>query len=190
MPDGIGHMAQGHGAQGKLIVGVVTGAHGVRGLVRVKSFTADPADLTAYGPLTDATGTTVFDLTAKGEVKGQILASIAGCTDRNAADALRGTELHLDRALLPETSEEDEFYHADLIGLSCVGSEGESLGTVRAIFDFGSGDMLEVVGEDRKAILYPFTREVVPEIDLKAGSLTVLPPQEAEDEAEEGGSDD
>lgn len=185
MPDGIGNMAQGHRAQSKLIVGVVTGAHGVRGLVRVKSFTADPADLTAYGPLTDATGTKVYDLTAKGEVKGQILASIAGCTDRNAAEALRGTELHLDRDLLPETGEEDEFYHADLIGLTCETAEGTSLGTVRAIFDFGSGDMLEVVDAVRKVSLYPFTRDVVPEIDLDAGRLTLLPPQEAEEIAEE-----
>lgn len=177
MPDGIGMMGM-----RKLVVGVVTGAHGVRGLVRVKSFTADPADLTAYGPLTDASGAETYDLTVKGEVKGQILAAIAGCTDRNAAEALRGTELHLDRDLLPETEEEGEFYHADLIGLDAVDPDGQALGTVRAIFDFGSGDMLEVVDGEGRAELYVFTLDVVPEVDLDARRLTIVPPSAVADD--------
>jgi 16S rRNA processing protein RimM len=168
----------------RIVMGVVTGAHGVRGLVRVKSFTADPADLTAYGPLTDAAGRTEYALTLKGEVKGQLLAAIAGCTDRNAAEALRGTQLYLARALLPETEDGDEFYHADLIGLSARDAAGVELGRVRAVFDFGSGDVLEVLDADGRAVLYPFTRTVVPEIDLAAGTLTVLPPEEASTERE------
>ena len=174
MPDGIGQMVE-----SKLIVGVVTGAHGVRGQLRVKSFTADPADLTAYGPLTDQTGDTVYKLTLKGEVKGQLIASLAGCTDRNAAEALRGTEFYLDRALLPQADEE-EFYHADLIGMAALDGAGTHIGTVRAVFDFGSGDMLEVVGADGSVVLYPFTEAVVPEVDLDAGRLTILPPAEVE----------
>ncbi len=177
MPDGIGIMGK-----RKLVIGVVTGAHGVRGLVRVKSFTADPADLTAYGPLTDASGSKTFDLTVKGDVKGQILAAIAGCADRNAAEALRGTELYLDRDLLPETEEEGEFYHADLIGLDAVGPEGQAMGTVRAIYDFGSGDMLEIVDGEGRAELYAFTSDVVPDVDLEAGRLTIVPPASVEDE--------
>ncbi len=180
MPDGIGQMVG-----NRLVVGVVTGAHGVRGQLRVKSFTADPADLTAYGPLTDASGAVTYDLVLKGEVKGQLIATLAGCTDRNRAEALRGTEFHLDRDLLPE-AEEEEFYHADLIGLVAKNAEGADIGLVRAVFDFGSGDMLEVVAADGTVTLYPFTAEVVPKIELASGSLTILPPVEivADDERE------
>lgn len=179
MPDGLGQMAA-----ERIVMGVVTGAHGVRGLVRVKSFTADPADLTAYGPLTDAGGGTVYALTLKGLVKGQLLAAIEGCTDRNAAEALRGTQLYLERQLLPETEDVDEFYHADLIGLSARDADGAELGRVRAVFDFGSGDVLEVVDADGRAVLFPFTRAIVPDVDLAGGTLTVLPPEETGTEVE------
>ncbi len=181
MPDGV--MMQ---STDKLVMGVITGAHGVRGLVRVKSFAEDPADLTAYGALTDRTGTRTFDLTLKGTVKGQLLAAVDGCADRNAADALRGQELCIDRTLLPAVEDEDEFYHADLIGLSAVDGDGQDLGHIRAVFDFGSGDMLELVGGDGRVSLVPFTRDVVPEIDLDAGRLTVLVPADAPDAVEDG----
>jgi len=162
-------------------MGVVTGAHGVRGLVRVKSFTEDPADLTVYGDLTDRTGSRVFGLTLKGEVKGQLLVAIDGCSDRNAAEALRGQELYIDRSFLPEVEDEDDFYHADLIGLAAVDGTGEVLGHVRAVFDFGSGDMLEVVKVDGAVTLYAFTRDVVPFVDLNAGTLTIVEPIDADD---------
>lgn len=174
MSDRTGQMAK-----RRIMVGVVTGAHGVRGLVRVKSFTTEPAGLIAYGPLTDADGVVSYGLAVKGMVKGQVLAAVTGCTDRRAADALRGAELYLERDLLPEPEDEDEFYHADLIGLAAVAADGMALGTVRAVFDFGSGDMLEVTDADCAATFYPFTRDVVPEIDPAAGTLTVLPPAEA-----------
>lgn len=181
MPDGLGPMTA-----ERIVMGVVTGAHGVRGLVRVKSFTADPADLTAYGPLTDATGRIVYSVTLKGTVKGQLLAAVDGVTERNAAEALRGTQLYLDRARLPETEDAEEFYHADLIGLSARDATGAELGRVRAVFDFGSGDVLEVVDADGRATLYPFSRDVVPEVDLAAGTLTVLPPDEVQDGTQNG----
>ena len=182
MPDGIGQMGQ-----RRLVMGVVTGAHGVRGIVRVKSFTAEPEDLTAYGPLTDASGSRTYGVTVKGNAKGQLLAAIEGCTSRNDADAMKGTEFFIDRDLLPETEDAEEFYHADLIGLTAISAEGEDFGMVRAIFDFGSGDMLEVLGPDGKVALHAFTREVVPEIDLAAGRLTIVPAAEvSERDAEEG----
>jgi 16S rRNA processing protein RimM len=172
VPDGLKQMST-----RRIVMGVVTGAHGVRGLVRVKSFTADAADLTAYGPLTDAQGAKTYDLTPKGMVKGQVLAAIAGCADRTAAEALRGTELYLDRDLLPDADEE-EFYHADLVGLDVVDTDGALVGTVRGVFDFGSGDMLDVVRPDGGSELFEFSQEVVPEIDLDAGRLTVVRPEE------------
>lgn len=185
MPDGIGQMAT-----SRLVVGVVTGAHGVRGNLRVKSFTADPADLTAYGPLTDATGQTVYDLKVTGMVKGQLICVLSDCRDRNRAESLRGLEFYLERDLLPET-DEDEFYHADLIGLDAVRDDGQALGRVRAVFDFGSGDMLEVVQDDGKVALYPFTLAVVPTVDVKAGTVTIVPPEEVDaSRSEEEGSDD
>lgn len=172
MPDGLKQMSS-----RKIVMGVVTGAHGVRGLVRVKSFSDDAASLTAYGPLTDAHGTKTYDLSPKGMVKGQVLASIGGCSDRNAAEALRGTELYLDRDLLP-AAEEEEFYHADLVGLDAVDADGALVGTVRGVFDFGSGDMLDVVLPEGGSELFEFSREIVPEVDLEAGRLTVVRPAE------------
>lgn len=174
MPDGIGQMRQ-----RKLVMGVVTGAHGVRGLVRVKSFTAAPEDLTAYGPLTDASGAKVYGLTVKGFVKGQLLVAIDGCTARSDADALKGTEFFIDRDLLPEIEDGQEFYHADLIGLTVMDADGREIGMVRAVFDFGSGDMLEVLGSDGKVTLHAFTQAVVPEINLDSGRLTIIPAEDA-----------
>lgn len=189
MPDGIGQMAT-----SRLVVGVVTGAHGVRGNLRVKSFTADPADLTAYGPLTDASGQTRYDLKITGVVKGQLIGVLSDCRDRNKAESLRGLEFYLERNLLPET-DDDEFYHADLIGLDAVDGNGAALGSIRAVFDFGSGDMLEVVQGDGKVTLYSFTTEIVPSIDFEGGTVTILPPEEIDatkpsDEAKVEASDD
>lgn len=185
MPDGIGQMGQ-----RRLVMGVVTGAHGVRGLVRVKSFTAVPEDLTAYGPLTDSSGNRVYDLAVKGSSKGQLMVSVGGCESRNDAEAMKGTEFFIDRDLLPEVEDEEEFYHADLIGLSAVDATGADLGMVRAIFDFGSGDMLEVLRSDGTVTLHAFTREVVPTIDLTAGLVTIVPASEVSERDPDDASED
>lgn len=174
----------------RIAVGAVVGAHGVRGLVRVKSYTAEPEDLAAYGPLSDAAGRRRFRLTLKGRSKGLLLAAIEGVADRDAAEALAGTELYLERSALPALEDEDEFYYSDLIGLDALDQEGRSLGRVKAVHNYGAGDLLEIAGAPggggrEGALLLPFTKAVVPEIDLAGGRLVVVPPGEVEAGPEE-----
>ncbi len=166
----------------RVCVAAVAGAHGVRGLVRLKTFTEVPEDALAYGPLSDEAGTRVFRMTAQGRAKELLVAAVEGVADRDAAAALRGTRLYVARAALPAL-EEDAFYHADLIGLAAVDRQGNSLGRVRALYDFGAGDVIELEGADGGLSVLPFTRQVVPEIDLAAGRLVVDPPQEVGGEA-------
>jgi 16S rRNA processing protein RimM len=168
-------MASSDTAAKRLCVGVVTGPHGIRGAVRVKSFTADPADLDAYGPLSDEAGTRRFQLRVIGQLKGVVLAEFAGVGDRNAAEALKGLLLYLGRDQLPPP-QEDEFYHADLIGLSARLADGTVLGRVAGLYDFGAGESVEITGPKGETVLVPFTKAAVPEIDLAAGTLTVVPP--------------
>lgn len=156
----------------RILVGEIGRPHGVRGLVKLRSFTADPAAIAALGPLSDAAGTRRFAVTLKAEG----LAQIEGVADRDAAARLTGTKLYAERAQLPAT-EAEEFYLADLIGLSAVTEAGESLGTVRDVEEHGAGAFL-VVGEGRSERLLPFTRAVVPVVDIAAGRLTVVPPEE------------
>jgi 16S rRNA processing protein RimM len=169
----------------RICVGAVAGVHGVRGLVRVKSFTEVPADIAAYGPLTDVDGVRRFELEIVGSAKGVLLARLNGVQDRNAAEALKGVEFYVDRDTLPAPNEE-EFYHADLIGLPVVLSDGEAYGTVRALHEFGAGDMIEILLEAGGVSVLPFTREVVPVVDVKEGRIVVVPPTETE--AREDGS--
>lgn len=171
-------------ADSNICVGVITGAHGVRGLVRVKSFTEAPKDIAAYGPLGDAQGKRQFDLEITGSAKGGLVARIAGIDDRDAAEALRGVELHVARAALPPPAE-DEFYHADLIGLPAFRTDGQAYGVVRALHDFGAGDVIEIVLDGGGVAVLPFTRAVAPVVDLAAGRIVIDPPGETE--AREGG---
>ena len=162
-------------ARDKVCLGVIAGAQGVRGQVRVKSFTAQPEDVAAYGPLMDRAGRP-FKLRATGMTRGLVVASIDGVTDRNAAEALRGTELFVERGRLPAT-EDDEFYHADLLGLAVAAPDGSAIGTVRAVHDFGAGDMLEIALAEGGTTVVPFTHACVPEIDLAGGRVTVCMPE-------------
>lgn len=162
----------------RVCVGAVTGAHGVRGLVRIKSFTERPEDLTAYGPITDESGRRVFEVTVTGRAKDALLARIGGVTDRDAAQALRGARLYVARAAMP-APEEEEYYHADLIGLAAEDRAGRPLGRVVAVHDFGAGAVLEIEPAQGESLLLPFTRAVVPVVDLGAGRLVVEPPEEA-----------
>jgi len=158
-----------------VLMGVITGAHGVRGLVRVKSFTAAPAALAAYGPLEDVSGERRFALELAGAVKGVLLARVPGVDDRNTAERLKGTRLYLPRAALPDPGEE-EYYHADLLGLAVVLKDGSPFGTVKAVHDFGAGDSLEIERPDGVVVLVPFTSASVPAVDIKAGRLVLEPP--------------
>ncbi|MDE0050934.1 MAG: ribosome maturation factor RimM [Rhodospirillales bacterium] len=153
-------------------LGRIVGAHGVRGIVRVRSHTADPDDLTAYGPLSDAAGTQRFALSVTGHVRGLLLARIEGVEDRNAAEALRGTDLHIARAALPPT-EGEEYYHVDLLGLRAESADGDALGRVSAIHDHGAGPIVEIQPPDGPSALIPFTREHVPTVDIEGGRLVV-----------------
>src|SRR5689334_4299109 len=127
----------------RVCVGVVTGAHGVRGAVRLKSFTAEPGDIARYGPLEDERGERRFRPRLTGSAKGVVVAKLPGIDDRDQAEALRGLRLYLPRAALPPPGE-DEYYHVDLIGLAAALADGTCLGTVRAVHDFGAGDTLEI----------------------------------------------
>ncbi|MFQ5775805.1 MAG: ribosome maturation factor RimM [Kiloniellaceae bacterium] len=162
----------------RVCVGVIAGAHGVRGLVRIKSFTEDPANLAAYGPLSDEGGGRRFEVTLAGRTRGALLARIEGVADRNAAQALSGTRLYVARAALPEP-EEEEYYHADLIGLRAEDPAGRALGRVAAVHDFGAGDVLEIERAEEEPLLVPFTKAAVPVVDLAGGRLVVEPPEEA-----------
>ncbi|MEO5336517.1 MAG: ribosome maturation factor RimM [Magnetospirillum sp. WYHS-4] len=157
-------------------LGVIVGARGLRGELRVQSFTADPADIGAYGPLSDDTGARVFRLKVRSVVKGVVIAVVDGVRDRDAAEALKGTSLHVERKALPAPADADEFYHADLIGLTVELAGGGSLGTVKAVHDFGAGTVLEVTGGQGPTAMLPFTKAVVPVVDLAGGRMVVDPP--------------
>jgi 16S rRNA processing protein RimM len=163
------------GATKCVCLGVVTGPHGVQGAVRIKSFTEQPEDIARYGPLADESGKHSFDLHLIGAAKGVVIARLSGVEDRDQAEALRGLRLHLSRAVLPQT-EAEEYYHADLIGLEAVLGDGTPVGRVRAVYDFGAGDTLELARPDASPVMVPFTRAVVPSIELAAGRLVLDPP--------------
>ena len=167
----------------RVCLGVVTAPHGVQGAVRIKSFTEEPEDVARYGPLTDETGLRRFELRLIGEGKGVVIARLSGVEDRNQAEAVRGLRLYLPRSALPHT-EAEEYYHADLIGLEAVLGDGTPVGRVRAIHDFGAGDTLELARPGAPVVMVPFTRAVVPRIELAAGRLVLDPPAGLLDENE------
>jgi len=156
-------------------VGVIAGAHGIKGEVKVKSFTEESEGFAAYGPLWDETGARRFDMTVRARAKDGLIAAIRGVTDRDAAEALRGVRLFVPRAALPEPGE-DEFYYADLIGLSAELEDGSPLGEVVAVHNFGAGDVIEIKGAGAVLDL-PFTSAVVPVVDVAKGRIVVVPPE-------------
>jgi len=169
--------------EARVCLGEITAPHGVRGEVKIKTFTSDPANLVAYGPPTDQEGGRSFQITLTGRAKGGVIARLAGIGDREAAAALRGTRLYVARAALPAPLE-DEFYHSDLIGLSVELGDGRVLGRVKAVQDLGAGDLLEVALPDGRTVMAPFTKEVVPVVDLEAGRLVLEPVPGLLDEVE------
>lgn len=159
-------------------LGVVTAPHGVRGAVRIRPFTARPEDLVAYGHLYDASGQRSFVIRLEGRIRAALIARIDGVDDRAAAERLRGLELFVPRQVLPEPDPE-EYYHADLIGLMAetVAEDGSGrtdamLGPVTAVEEYGAGPVLEIAGSDGP-LLVPFTRAVIPWIDVAAGRIGV-----------------
>jgi len=167
----------------RLCVGVVTGPQGVRGAVRIKSFTEVPEAVTAYGPVEDESGERRLELKACGTAKGVVIARIPGVESRDQAETLRGLRLYLPRSALPQT-EPEEYYHADLIGLEAMLRDGTPVGRVRAIYNFGAGDTLELSRDSAPSVLVPFTREVVPIVAPAEGRLVIEPPSGLLDDSE------
>ena len=163
----------------RIQLGVIGRAHGVRGLVKVTSHTADPADLTAYGPLSDAEGR-LLTLRWKADGIAEVTRHIDGApvkvTDRAQAEKLTNTKLFVDRSALP-LADEDEYYLTDLIGLSAIDPTGHPLGTVALVHDYGAGASLEVAGSGVPLII-PFTAACVPTVDIAGGRLIVVTPDE------------
>ncbi len=156
-------------------LGVIKSAHGVRGQVKVRSFTAKPDDLTAYGPLSDDSGTRRFVMTVSSHSRDLLIVTIDGVTDRNAAEALTGTGLYVTRDFLPEVSA-DEYYYVDLIGLRAERPDGTVVGQIAAIQEFGAGDLLEIEAADGGDLLtIRFTRDTVPVVDLEGGRVVIDP---------------
>ena len=153
---------------------VIGAAHGIEGELRVKTFTGDPLALADYGPLQTKDGRTfqIIDIRPAGTV---VVVRFKGVGDRNAAEALAGTELFVDRSVLPDDGEEDEFYHADLVGLEVRDDTDAVLGKVVAVHNFGGGDILDVTLGGRKGVLIPFTQAAVPQVAVAEGFVRVDP---------------
>ena len=160
-----------------ILLGAVIGAQGLKGEVKVKTFTETP--LGAYGPLHSEDGRR-FDIASSRAGKGDIaIVKFAGVETREAAEALKGLQLFIYRNQLPVT-ETDEFYHADLVGLSADDEEGRRIGIVRAIHNFGASDVIEIARADGGEVMLPFTREFVPLVDVEAGRIVIAVPEDSE----------
>ena len=166
---------RGEGQPQQVCIGVITGPQGVQGAVRIKSFTEVPDGVAGYGPVEDESGRRRFQLRLVGTAKGVVIARVLGVEDRNQAEALCGVRLYLPRSALPQP-EPEEYYHADLIGLDAVLGDGTRIGRVRAIYDFGAGDTLELARDGAPPVLVPFTRAVVPIVAPAEGRLVLDPP--------------
>lgn len=162
----------------RVCVARIGAAHGTRGEVRLWSFTADPLAIADYGPLESADGAR-FEIAALRPGKGFFIARLKGISDRSAAERLNNVELYVPRERLPEPDAAEEYYHADLIGLSAVDARGTALGTVVAVQNFGAGDLIEVLPSGGgETVLLPFTEAVVPVVDVAGGRLVVHAPEE------------
>lgn len=179
-------------SESRVCVGAVLGAHGVRGEVRIKSFTRRPEDVASFGPVETEDGARRFTVKVTRQVKDGVAASLSGISDRDAAQALKGCRLYVPRSALPELPEEDEYYLADLIGLAVRWTDGpQEEGKVIAVHNFGAGDLIEIelaapdAGPEPQTLMLPFERDVVTQVNVAEGYMTVLLPQEAVKEDEE-----
>ena len=165
----------------RICVARIGAAHGVRGEVKLWSFTEDPAAVAHYGPLETQDGTRCFEIEALRAAKDHFVARIAGVNDRDAAEKLRNIELYIPRARLPTIEEAATFYHADLVGLDAITPDGARVGTVHALHNFGAGDIIEIApAEGGDPLMLPFNETTVPKIDVAARQVVVVPPVETE----------
>jgi 16S rRNA processing protein RimM len=156
--------------------------HGVRGAVKLWTFTEDPLAVQHYGPLASKDGARRFEVTHVREAKGHLVATLKGVDSREEAERLKGVELYVAREKLPAT-EADEYYHADLIGLAAVNAANEPIGRVTAIHNFGAGDIIEIAPPSGPTMLLPFTSAVVPVVDIAGGRVVIELPAEVEGDA-------
>ena len=167
-----------------ICVARIGAAHGVRGAVKLWTFTEDPLAVQRYGPLVTKDGARQFEVTSAREAKGHLVATLKGIATREEAERLNGVELYVTRDKLPAT-EEDEYYHADLIGLAAVNAANEPLGRVIAIHNFGAGDIIEIAPPHGATMLLPFTNAVVPSVDLAGGRVVIEMPAEIDGDTPE-----
>jgi 16S rRNA processing protein RimM len=161
----------------RICVGAIAGAFGVKGEVRLKSFTSEPEDIADYAPLETEDGAMEFDVVIERRINNGLAVHLSGISTKEQADALRGVRLFVPRDRLPALPD-DEFYHADLIGLPVFDTGGGELGRVKSVLNHGAGDLLEIHGPGLKTtVLIPFTREAVPTVDLEAGRIVADPPE-------------
>ena len=165
----------------QICVARIGAAHGVRGAVKLWTFTEDPLAIKRYGPLTTKDGARQFEIANVREAKDHLVATFKGVASRNDAEKLNGIELYVPRENLPAT-DDDEYYHADLIGLAAVTSTDQPLGCVVAIHNFGAGDIIEIAPPKGPTMLLPFTNAVVPTVDIAGGRVVIELPQEIEGE--------
>mgnify|MGYP000035308386 FL=1 len=164
-------------SEDRICVGALSGSFGVKGEVRVKSFCADPGAIADYGTLWSEDGKDSYDLIISQQIKSGYAARITGISTKEQADATQGVKLFADRDAMPSLPD-DEFYHADLIGLLVLDTGGKELGRVKAVHNHGAGDVLEVMGTGmRTGALLPFTRDAVPTVDLASGRIIADPPE-------------
>ena len=158
-----------------VLLGVIGAPHGVRGEVRIKSFTGDPLAIASYGPLRDGTGRR-FEIADARAAKEVVVARLKGVTSREAAEALNGVQLFIARDNLPAAEDEDEFLQADLMGCAVIGPDGATLGTVTTVANYGAGDLLDIATPDGRSVLMPFTKAFAPRIDIAARRIDAVPP--------------
>jgi 16S rRNA processing protein RimM len=163
----------------RVCVAQLGAAHGVRGEVRLKAFTEDPLSVARYGPLESEDGKQRFEIETVRPAKDTLVARLKGISDRNAAEALTNVRLYVAREKLPKAAD-DEFYYADLIGLAAVTSKGEAIGSVKAVHNFGAGDLLEIeLAAGGATLMLPFTEVTVPAVDIASRKIVVEPPVDA-----------
>lgn len=163
----------------RVCIAQIGAAHGVRGEVRLKAFTEDPLNVARYGPLESEDGTRQFAIEALRPAKDMLVARLTGIADRAAAEALKNLRLYVPRERLPQPAA-DEFYHADLIGLAATRRNGDAIGTVKAVHNFGAGDLIEIEPAGGGAtVIWPFDENTVPVVDLAGGRIVVEPPMDA-----------
>jgi 16S rRNA processing protein RimM len=164
-------------ADSKVCVARIGAAHGVRGEMKLWSFTEDPEAVADYGPFETLDGKRQFDIEAMRAAKDHFVVRLSGVADRTAAEKLTNTDLYVPRDRLPPIDENDTYYHTDLIGLAAVSPEGAALGKVTGLFNFGAGDLIEIATpQGGEPLLLPFTNTVVPDVDIKAGKIVVVLP--------------